>query len=161
MNDTYITFQGWVGSDVTLTEIGGGVQVASFRVGNTPRRFRGGQWENGETAWHTVKAWRSLASHVEGSVRNGDPVIVHGRLEADVWQREDGQTSTRYVVVATSVGHDLAKGTSTFAKASRQELTPAVDQSPVREVIHSYDEGGPNLDAHGEVVTPPAARPAA
>jgi single-strand DNA-binding protein len=156
MNDTQITFCGWVGSDVTLAEVAPGLPVATFRVGSTPRRYRGGSWENGPTSWFTVKAWRRLAEHVHRSISSGDPVVVQGRLVADVWKREDGTVSTKYVVVAQSVGHDLNLGTSDFSRSIRRE--PAgVDESEVQQVIHSYDESGPTLDGDGHVVDQPAA----
>lgn len=159
MNDTQITFCGWVGSEVTVAEVAPGVPVATFRVGTTPRRFRSGSWENGPTSWFTVKAWRRLAEHVRACVSSGDPVVVQGRLVADVWKREDGTTSTRYVVVAHSVGHDLNLGTSVFSRTARREQA-GVDESAVREVIHSYDETGPDLDANGQVVAPAEKEPA-
>lgn len=148
MNDTMITFCGWVGSDVTLTQTSTGAHVATFRVGTTPRRLREGRWEDGPTAWHTVKAWRALAEHLHASVRNGDPVVVHGRMVADVWDRPDGTVSTRHVVVASAVGHDLSRGTSVFTKVARRART-ALEESPAQEVIHSYDESGPLLDSEG------------
>lgn len=160
MNDSMITFSGWVGSEVTLVESNGGPAVASFRVGSTPRRFRAGQWEDGETIWYAVKAWRNLATHVEASVRSGDPVLVTGRLVADVWRKEDGTVSTRYVVVASSVGHDLNRGTSEFRRVSRAESTQVVEEAAVREVLHSYEDGGPRLDNDGGVV-PDRQEPAA
>ncbi|WP_181310393.1 single-stranded DNA-binding protein [Nocardioides campestrisoli] len=160
MNESTITFSGWVGSEVTLTEGSNGVAVASFRVGSTPRRFRGGRWEDGETIWYAVKAWRALATHVAASVRTGDPVVVSGRLVADVWKREDGTVSTRYVVVAASVGHDLTRGTSTFQRAARPEPVPVLQDDPVRRVVHSYDEGGPRLDGEGQVVGEPGSQAA-
>ncbi len=156
MNDTQITFCGWVGSDVSLAEVAPGAPVATFRVGSTPRRFRAGRWEDGPTAWFTVKAWRALAEQVHESVRTGDPVIVQGRLVADVWEREDGTTSTRYVVVAHAVGHDLNRGTSAFTKAPRRDTAANADESRVKEAIHAYDESGPTLDADGQVVAPAA-----
>jgi single-strand DNA-binding protein len=117
MNDTYLTVRGWVGGDVELARVRDDIGVATFRVGCTPRRRRDDGWEDGPTTWYTVKAWRGLADHVAASVRQGQPVLVHGRLEADVWTREDGGTVVRYVLVAVSVGHDLALGTSTFTRA--------------------------------------------
>lgn len=154
MNDTEITVRGWVGSDVTLTDVGNGVVVASFRVGSTPRRYRNGHWEDLPTAWHTVKAWRALGQHVADSVRLREPVIVHGRLVADVWEKEDGSTSVKYVVVANAVGHDLGYGTSAFTKEARRPSADTED-TRLREVIHSYDESGPRLDSFGEVVPDP------
>lgn len=131
MNDTYITLTGWVGSPVTMRQAGGH-QVAGFRVGCTSRRRRGDVWEDGPTTWYSVTAWRRLAEHVARSLSTGDPVVVHGRLVADVWQRPDGTVSTQLEVTATSVGHDLSHGTTMFTKPvreqARQEAQPAPQQ---------------------------------
>lgn len=120
MNETYITFTGWVGTTPEVHTVAGGQQVASFRVGSTPRRLRDGEWVNGPTAWHQVKAWRRLGVHVAASLATGDPVVVHGRLVADVWQKDDGTVVTQYVVVASSVGHDLSQGTSRFERSAAE-----------------------------------------
>ena len=115
-NDTQITFTGRLGADVEIHDVTGGRQVATFRVATRTSRFRDGEWVDGPTTWHTVKAWNRLATHVAESLRCGDPVLVHGKLTCDVWTREDGSTTSRFVVVASSVGHDLALGTSVFTK---------------------------------------------
>ena len=115
MYDTQITLTGWVGGEVTLRELAEGRQVASFRVACTPTRYRDGEWIKGTTSWHTVKVWNRLARHVAASLHSGDPVVVHGRLVADVWERE-GKPQTSYEVVASAVGHDLSHGTTTFVK---------------------------------------------
>ena len=128
MNDTQITLTGWIGGPVTLRDLGDGRQVASFRVACTPSRFRDGEWVKGATSWHTVKAWNRLARHVSQSLTSGDPVVVHGRLVADVWERE-GRPQTSFEVVASAVGHDLTHGTATFAKDAPVE--PRVEQPQV------------------------------
>ena len=130
MNDTYITLTGWVGSDVTLREVAGGQPVANFRVATTPRRLRNNEWKDGNTTWYQVKAWRNLADNVARSIKSGDPVVVHGRLEADVWTKDDGTVNTQLVITATSVGHDLSRGTAVFTKPARPEAV-ATSQQPV------------------------------
>lgn len=121
MNETPITLTGWLGSEVSLTQTSGGHPVATFRVASTPRRWVQGDWQQAPTNWFTVKVWRRLAVHAHQSLHKGDPVVVTGRLTADVWEREDGQRTTRHVVVATSLGHDLALGTTTFTRAEATE----------------------------------------
>ena len=71
MNESMVTFQGWLGGDVR-TRSAGGATVAFFRVGNTPRRFnRSSQtWVNGTTQWYTVNAWRVLGEHCAASLRS-------------------------------------------------------------------------------------------
>ena len=82
MSDSMITVRGWLGADVTLRRAGD-VPVASFRLACTPRRFnrRTETWSDGLTQWYTVTAWRGLAENCAASLRRGDPVVVHGRLE--------------------------------------------------------------------------------
>ena len=137
MNETTVTVMGWVGGDVDLRDVGES-QVASFRVASTPRYQRQGEWVDGPTSWFSVSCWRGLARNVAGSVRRGDAVVVHGRLRVDTWTREDGSTSTTVVLDATSVGHDLNRGTSTFARPAR----PAGDAGPSRP----SGEGEPEAD---------------
>lgn len=118
MNESYVTLQGWVGGDVDLRDVGES-QVASFRVGSTPRYQRNGEWVDGTTSWFTVSCWRGLARNVAGSLRRGDAVVVHGRVRVETWTREDSTSSTSVVVDATFVGHDLTRGTSVFTKPAR------------------------------------------
>lgn len=142
MNDTYITVRGWLGGDIELHEVSGGHRVARMRVASTPRRRREGQWENGLTTWFTVKAWNTLADHVAASLSSGQPVLVHGKLEADVWTGEDGTTHTRYVVTAESVGHDLALGTAQFVRPTKvEDKQPATDTGTGTETDADTDAG--------------------
>lgn len=153
MNEAFVTFQGWVGNEVTHRETPQG-SVANFRVGSTPRiRKRNGDWVDGPTSWFSVSCWRGLADSVRDSIRKGDPVIVHGRLRVDVWERTDGQSSVTYVVEASYVGHDLNRGTSTFLKsttAPRAEAE-AEAESVVKEMLHEEPGELPQLDSWGNV----------
>lgn len=128
-NDVHLTFAGRLGTDVDLKELPGGQQVASFRVASTPRRVKDGAWADGPTTWHTVKAWNRLARHAADSLSSGDPVIVHGRLVADQWTAPTGETMSRYVVVASSLGHDLTHGTSAFTRGGPAPV-PATTPAP-------------------------------
>jgi single-strand DNA-binding protein len=156
MNEALVTFQGWVGSDVVhrLTNKG---SVANFRVGSTPRiRRTDGQWVDGPTSWFSVSCWRSLADHVRDSLRKGEPVLVHGRLRTDVWERGDGQTSVTPVVEALHVGHDLSRGVAVFTKAPRAERPEVEDDTDpvVKEMIHQGSTETPQLDSWGQPVAP-------
>jgi single-strand DNA-binding protein len=127
MNESMVTFQGWVGADVRLRSAGG-VPVASFRVACTPRRFNRTQqeWSDGPTQWFTVNAWRALAEHCADSLRRGDPVVVHGRLGQSTWVNSEGVECTSVEVEASFVGHDLTRGRSSFTKTERRQA-PAVE----------------------------------
>ncbi|MFC4786924.1 single-stranded DNA-binding protein [Nocardioides sp. MAHUQ-72] len=117
MNETIVTLQGWLGNDVTV-RLAGDTTVATFRVACTPRRYqrKTDEWVDGDTQWYTVNAWRGLAENCERSLRRGDPVVVHGRLNAQTWTNSAGVEVTSFEVDATLVGHDLGKGVSQFTR---------------------------------------------
>ena len=122
MNDTTITLQGWLGSDVELRRAGD-VPVASFRLACTPRRFnrRTENWSDGVTQWYTVSAWRSLGENAAVSLRRGDPVVVTGRLHVRTYVNKDDVEVVVHEVDATHLGHDLSRGTSVFTRTPKPE----------------------------------------
>lgn len=130
MNESLITLQGWLGSDVTLRQAGESA-VANFRLGCTPRRYqrRTESWVDGETQWYTVNAWRQLGEHCDQSLRRGDPVVVHGRVNARTYVNKAGTEVTSFEVDAVLVGHDLNRGTSSFRKASRADAPAGSEPS--------------------------------
>ena len=128
MNETFVTLSGWLGGDVSVREAAG-IPVATFRVASTPRRYqrRTDRWEDGETQWYAVNAWRALAENCLRSLRRGDPVVVHGKLSAHVWTNKAGLEVTTFEIEAAFVGHDLNRGTSVFERrkpASAQGAEP-------------------------------------
>jgi len=158
MNDTFVTFQGWVGGEVVY-RTPNGIGVANFRVATTPRLKRKGDWVDGDTTWYSVTAWRTLADNIRDSVRKGDAVIVHGRLRSDNWQRDDGQYSTKLVVDASLVGHDLTRGTSTFTKSARPERTDSDITSEIKELIHQPVDETVRPDSWGDPIEPDLDEP--
>lgn len=126
-NETMVTLQGYVGGDVQLRRVGE-TCVANIRVACTPRRYqrRSDEWVDAETQWYTVSAWRALGEHCERSLRRGDPVIVHGRLNARTYVNKNNVEVTTFDVEALMVGHDLNRGVSQFIRAPR---SPGPEQS--------------------------------
>lgn len=136
MNETTVTLHGWVGSDVTLRTAGEAV-VAGFRVATTPRRWqrRTESWVDGETQWYTVNAWRALGENAAASLRRGDPVVVHGRLQVTTWTNAAGLEVTTCEIEATLVGHDLTRGTSAFTRARPERPASSAEEAPAGEVV--------------------------
>lgn len=118
-NETIVTVQGWVAGVPVLREVGG-APVLNFRIGCTPRHFNraSGQWVDSETQWYGVSAWRRLAAHAGDSLRQGDAVIVHGRLNHRPYVNKSGVEVVAMEIDAFSIGHDLNRGTATFVKSS-------------------------------------------
>lgn len=126
LNDTMVTFTGNLGGDVTLRQVGES-HVANFRVAVTPRKLRRGtdEWVDGPTQWYAVSAWRQLADHCDRSLRRGDPVVVHGRLQIGSYINKAGVEVTTLDVDAVVVGHDLNRGVTQFTRALKPADTAA------------------------------------
>lgn len=158
MNETLITLQGRLGSNVT-TRLVGDTVVASFRMASNPRRFhrRTGEWSDGETQWFTVTAWRALAENCERSLRRGDPVVVHGRFTVSPWTNADGHQMTSLEIEATFVGHDLTKGATMFTRTPRPKDDPA-DGGP-SEAPGFAREPGPGVSPSDAAEPDPSREP--
>jgi single-strand DNA-binding protein len=142
MNESMVTFQGWLGGDVR-TRSAGGAMVAWFRVASTPRRFNRSSetWSDGPTQWYTVNAWRTLGEHCAASLRRGDPVVVLGRLSHSTWVNSEGVEVTSLEVDASFVGHDLNRGRSDFTKTARRpEQATATDVVDVSNGVSSEEQ---------------------
>ena len=136
MYDTAITMVGHVASDPVLRVTGSGTKVVSFRLASTARRRDPvqGDWVDGDTLFFSVKAWKATADNVVGSLRKGDPVLVHGRLRDDSYEDKDGVRRTAYVIEAFALGHNLTRGLTRFAKRTGGDgPRPAATQPAVVE----------------------------
>ncbi|MFD7158982.1 single-stranded DNA-binding protein [Kribbella sp. NPDC059898] len=132
LGDTYITVVGRIGSEPDFKELGQTPQV-SFRLASTPRQFEKAlnTYVDKPTTWYTVECWRGLARNVFDSIGIGHPVIVTGRLRTHEWTDDSGEQRSRVILEAFSLGHDLSRGTATFAKsAPRSESLGSVPRTP-------------------------------
>ena len=122
MQDSTITVQGRVASAPEMKVSKNKNPFATFRVASTPRRQVAGApgtYEDGETSWFTVFAWGNLGANVLSSVEKGQPVVVHGRLSAREFKRDDGTPGTSVSIVANGIGHDLSWGRAAYEKVSK------------------------------------------
>jgi single-strand DNA-binding protein len=125
MNETTVTVIGNLVDDPRIRTTDSGVEVTSFRVGSTSRRFDrdAARWVDAGSVFLGVTCWRSLGVNVVASLRKGDPVIVHGRLFTRQYER-DGQIRSAYDLDAVAVGPDLARGTASFQRVTRSSVPP-------------------------------------
>jgi single-strand DNA-binding protein len=138
MTETVIHVVGHIGTDIAHRELPDGTHKSTFRLAATPRHYDRAQrgWVDGPTNWLSVQCWRSLALNVARSLHRGDQVVVVGKLRTQEWEK-DGVRSSRFILEAIAVGHDLARGVSIFTK-----MTPQRDCYP--------DVGRPDLQSAQE-----------
>lgn len=128
-NDVRVTVTGNVGSDPVIRRSAGGREWVTFPVAST-RRIRDAQGEfyDGPTVWFQVKAWGHAAVNISRSVTKGQPVMVAGRLDVDVWG-EESRPRTTLVISADCVGPNLMKGWAEFRRVIPSHEPPgAVDR---------------------------------
>ena len=125
MNETLVTITGNVVSDVSEVTTASGIEIRNFRIATTTRRFDRGlsQWVDGDTSYMRVSCWRQLGRNVAESIVKGDPVIVTGTMRVKEWSNEAHPRST-VEIEAISVGHDLRRGVSAFARAAKRASHP-------------------------------------
>jgi single-strand DNA-binding protein len=123
-----ITLTGIVATDPRMVTTEAGLDITSFRLACTQRRFDRARdaWTDGDTNWYTVTAFRALAANVGASVHKGERIVVAGRLRIRPWETDD-RSGTTVEVDADAVGHDLRWGRSDWR---RTVATPTPAPTP-------------------------------
>ncbi|MFE9659813.1 single-stranded DNA-binding protein [Streptomyces sp. NPDC005955] len=142
MNETLVTVVGNVATAPVVREFATG-RVVRFRLAATARYWdrRSETWADGHTNFFTVCAWRALAENAMASLSVGEPVIVQGRLKVRQEDGGDGKQWFAADIEASSIGHDLARGTAAF-----QRVPPVVRQ-------RGAADGFPQPRADGDATT--------
>ncbi len=163
MNENVITVIGNVVNDPDLRSTKAGMPFVAFRVASTPRWFNGarGAWESGPTNFYSVTAFRALAANANASLKKGQPVVVHGRLRVNTFERADKTWGTRVEIDAMSIGHDLSLGVADFHKGTaalpddHDRLGEDSVQSALAATEQGYDVVDPVTGELGPLTEPP------
>jgi single-strand DNA-binding protein len=147
----YMTFRGFVATDIKTSTTTTGVGTASFRLGSTARRFdrNTSTWVDTHTNWFTVQGYRQLAGNMGCSIKKGQRVIVVGRLKLRTWEME-GRIHFAHEIDAESVGHDLMWGSANYIRTVNNGPQHVSEGAPA----DPDGDGGPD---EGETVDDDAA----
>lgn len=101
MANPIITIVGRVGSEPETV----GSNGLRFRVATNDRVKNDvtGEWEDKNTSWWTVKAWRTLAEQSKSVIKKGMEVIIVGKIYEDAWTDKDGVKRSSYEINADSI----------------------------------------------------------
>jgi single-strand DNA-binding protein len=162
MNDSLST-RGLVATVPNHIVTSEGLPITSFRLAASQRKFNRStqSWENGDTNWYTVTAFRQLATNIAACVAKGDRIVVSGRLSVRDW--ESGERSGTVVEIdADGVGHDLTWGTSTYSRTVKRaegaEVPPAPETTDAT-VQSAWDEAEQPAPAGGLLSASAGERP--
>jgi single-strand DNA-binding protein len=132
-----------------------GTYVMTFRFASNSRRFdrNANQWVDGDTLRVKVACWRTLGQNAFESITLGDPLVIYGRLYSRDWLDSDNRRRTSYELDAISLGHDLARGVSKFARRRPAGATDVIDDDEAETSI------GGEPSAHIDAPRRPAGMP--
>lgn len=155
--DPDFTIAGWLGTHPKLYPGKGEhpVPYTQFRIGHTSRQVdrTTGEVTDGPTSWYTVKSFRELALNVAESLRQGDPVVVHGMLRIEDWEGAEGRSGSSAVVYADAIGPDLRWGSTRFSRTGREApRSPEVEEAELAEAIALHAVPGREPDDEAEDV---------
>jgi single-strand DNA-binding protein len=120
MANPMITIVGRVGSEPETV----GSNGLRFRVATNDRvkNDTTGEWEDKNTSWWTVKAWRTLAAQSKSVIKKGMEVIIVGKIYEESWTDKEGVNRTSYEINADSI--------SVTAYTLSKDKAPNNDQFP-------------------------------
>ena len=108
-------------ADASLRFTASGIAVATVRVACSSRKKVGDQWEDGDTTFIDVSAWRQLAENMAESVLKGTTITVTGELKQRTWETPEGEKRSAYEVAARSVALDLGRAVGSVNTATRNQ----------------------------------------
>jgi single-strand DNA-binding protein len=101
MTNPIITIVGRVGTEPESI----GSNGLRFRVATNDRvkNDATGEWEDKNTSWWTVKAWRTLAEQSKSVIKKGMEVVVVGKIYEENWTDKEGNKKSSYEINADSI----------------------------------------------------------
>ena len=98
-----VTLIGNLGNDPEYKTLQDGTPVAKFKIATTESyRLKTGETQS-HTDWHTIIAWRGLATLAQKYLHKGSLLYVEGKLRNRQYEDKDGQKKYVTEIVAEQV----------------------------------------------------------
>lgn len=125
-----ITLCGNVGADADVKEVNG-IKVARFRVATSTGGYKkqDGTEVPERTEWHTIIAWRSLASLCE-HIKKGTRVTVAGRLTYNEYEKDGIKRTLAEIQAANIVISEKRESANSMAMSAPIPEPPHEDDMP-------------------------------
>ena len=132
MAQSQTTISGNLGQDPELRFTPTGVAVCRISVGVSDRRYNRetGAWDDGETNWYSVIAWRELAENMAETLTRGTRVVVSGQMKSRTYENREGQKVTVWELTADDVGASLKFAAGTMRRIDRTHVTAPDTSDP-------------------------------
>ncbi len=114
-----ITLTGRLVADPDFKFGAGGMQIVKLRVVTSGRKKTDDGWQDIDTTFWSVTAFRQLAENITETLSKGDEVIIVGKVKSREYETPDGEKRTITEVTADDVGANLKRVTAKLHKIQR------------------------------------------
>jgi single-strand DNA-binding protein len=130
--DCFVTVQGNLVDNPVGRTTASGASVVSIRIASNSRRFdrASNEFKDGDPMYISVSCWRTLGAHVLASLRKGDSVVVHGRLNYRTYDDRQGNRRSVHEIDAIAVGPDLARCAADLRRPARPSESDEIETAP-------------------------------
>lgn len=118
-----ITLTGRLVADPELKFAASGIAILKARVVTSGRKKTDNGWEDVDTTFWSVSAFRQLAENVAESLSKGDEVIVVGKVKQREYQTAEGEKRSVTEVTADAFGPNLRSATARPNRISRSQAS--------------------------------------
>ena len=135
-----ITLVGRLVADPEIKFGGSGIAILKARVVTSGRKKTDDGWQDIDTTFWSVSAFRQLAENVAESLQKGDEVIVVGKVKQREYQTPEGEKRSITEVTADAFGPNLRAATARANRISRSQASEGFQQyQAAKEDIWTVD----------------------
>lgn len=125
---------GNLGADPEVRHLQNDVSVANFRIATSETyKDRNTGEKREQTEWHSIVAWRGLATIAEKYLRKGSKVYVEGKLRTRKWEKDGVERYTTEILAdemtlldrPSGQGQDQPQGQAQVQRAAAPASMPA------------------------------------
>jgi len=116
-----ITLTGRLGADPEIRFGATGIAILKLRVVTSGRKKTDAGWEDVDTTWWSVTAFRQIAENAAESLSKGDEVIVVGKVKQRQYETPEGEKRSVTEVTADHIGPSLRRATVKVNRVQRSE----------------------------------------
>lgn len=127
-----------VGGEPNLRFAPSGTAVCRIRaVASSRKKDESGEWKDDKTAWVDLVGFKRLAENMAESFKQGDLVVITGKLQVEDWEDNEGNKRKSVNVVLDTIGMSAAWNPVAAIKTERQSQgggnTPSNTQSNTQQ----------------------------
>ena len=116
-----ITLTGRLGADPEIRFGATGIAILKLRVVTSGRKKTDAGWEDVDTTWWSVTAFRQIAEHAAESLSKGDEVIVVWKVKQRQYETPEGEKRSVTEVTADHIGPSLRRATVKVNRVQRTD----------------------------------------